>query len=346
MNSRIRHAWRCDSSYWQQNRAALSRAHTASTNTRLLFLLFALVASVAVAEEITFRADAMTGVAGSKTSRTTLNGNAFVKTASMEISADSIELDGDDFRFITATGAVVGKNIKTNMDFTCGTMRYDRDTEVARLEDSVHLVDNENAVTTDAQLIEYNQNSEIAIMQIGVTLKQKDNTCTSAYAVYRKKEQLLEMSGNPKIVQGDDTFRAQEIMLNLDTQEITLDGRVSGTVTDSKQRDDNAVDTNDGTIDDSAVDSVATADDTADVTNGDAADANTTAEKAAEGADPDATAEEADTLATDSASSDAMAAEIDTAEHGDNANSGDEGDAAPNNAATSTKSKKRWGKKK
>ena len=50
---------------------------------------------------------------------------------------------------------------------------------------------------------------------------------------------MLEMSGNPKIVQGTDTFRAQEITLNLDTQEITLDGRVSGTVTESEKKKQN-----------------------------------------------------------------------------------------------------------
>ena len=40
------------------------------------------------------------------------------------------------------------------------------------------------------------------------------------------------MTGNPQVVQGDDTFRAQEIIFNLDTEEITMDGRVQGTVTE------------------------------------------------------------------------------------------------------------------
>ncbi|MCR5723619.1 MAG: organic solvent tolerance protein OstA [Treponema sp.] len=203
--------------------------------TKAFAVLFLFCASVLFSETITFTADSMTGVAGDKTNKTSLLGHAYVKTASMEISADEITLDGDDFRFITALGSVSGKNTKSNMDFTCGKMTYDRTTEIARIEDSVHLVDNENDVSIDAQLIEYNQKTEIAVMQISVTLKQKNNTCTSAYAVYRKLAQMLEMSGNPKIVQGEDSFRAQEIVLNLDTQEITLDGRVSGTVTDSKK---------------------------------------------------------------------------------------------------------------
>ena len=42
------------------------------------------------------------------------------------------------------------------------------------------------------------------------------------------------MSGNARITQGEDTFRAQQITLNLDTQEISLDGRVKGSVVDEK----------------------------------------------------------------------------------------------------------------
>lgn len=205
--------------------------------TAFFLVASALTASL-FAETITFKADTLTGTAGSSSDTTRMSGNAFVKTSTMEISADDIELSGDDYRYITANGSVTGKNLESKMEFTCGKMNYDRQTKVAYLEDSVHLVDTANEVTADAQIIDYNQNTEIAIMQIGITLKQKDNTCTAAYAVYRKNDKMLEMSGNPKIVQGQDSFRAQEITLNLDSQEITLDGRVSGTVTDSKKKEE------------------------------------------------------------------------------------------------------------
>ena len=201
---------------------------------KLISIIFALVPAMIFCEEITFTADFMSGTAGSKTDTTTLEGNATVQTSSMNISADAIELSGEDFRFITATGTVSGSITESQMDFTCGKLKYDRQTKDAQLEDAVHLVDVANEVTADAQIIEYNQNSETAVMQIEITLTQKDNVCTSAFAIYKKSEQKLEMSGNPKIQQGTDSFRAQEITLNLETQEITLDGRVKGTVSDSK----------------------------------------------------------------------------------------------------------------
>ncbi|MCI1208294.1 MAG: LPS export ABC transporter periplasmic protein LptC [Treponema sp.] len=176
----------------------------------------------------------MSGKAGSKSDTTTLTGTAYVKTESMEISADTIELSGDNFRYIHAEGNVTGKDTDSGMTFTCATLEYDRTTKIASLQNTVHMEDPKNDIEAEAQKMEYNQAEDIAVLQIEVRLKQKNNVCTCAHAIYRKKEQTLEMNGNPQVVQGDDTFRAQTILLNLTTQELSMDGRVSGSIqTDS-----------------------------------------------------------------------------------------------------------------
>ena len=121
------------------------------------------------------------------------------------------------------------------MEFTCDFMRYDRTSKVANLQGNVNLTDTENDVKADAQLIEYNQNTNIAVLQVGITLTQKKNICTGAYAVYQKNEQILEISGNAQVKQENDVFRAQQITLDLDTQSITLSGNVKGSVTETKK---------------------------------------------------------------------------------------------------------------
>ena len=205
--------------------------------TTVLFLIFS---GLLFAEKIVFSAGNMSGQAGDSSATTTLTGSAFIQTTSIEISADSIELSGDDYRFIKAEGAVTGKNLETNMEFTCDSMSYDRTTKVAQLLGNVHLVDTENDVKADAQLIEYNQNTNIAVLQIGITLTQKKNICTGSYAVYQKNEQMLEISGNAQVKQENDTFRAQQITLNLDTQNITLSGNVKGSVTESAKKEESS----------------------------------------------------------------------------------------------------------
>jgi lipopolysaccharide export system protein LptA len=187
------------------------------------------------ADTITFSARVMSGYTGKKNEYTVLEGNAEIKTSKIEISADRIELSGAEFRFVTASGTVKGKNLEEDMDFTCDLLRYDREQQTVTLQSNALISDNPNGVTAKAEMIQYNQRTGIALMQIDIELRQKDSVCSAAFAIYRKDKQILEMSGDPKIVRGSDVFRAREITLNLDTEEIRLDGRVRGTVTDTRE---------------------------------------------------------------------------------------------------------------
>jgi len=202
----------------------------------LIFMITAVLCFSLCAENITFTADRMKGSAKKNATSTILQGNAQIITEEMEIYADSIELSGDDYRNIKAEGNVKGKNTKSGLDFICAQMEYDRNTKVAVLSGDVDLKDTENDVSAKAQVINYNSDTDIAVLQIGINLTQKDNICSSSYAVYYKKTQMLNLSGNAKIQQKDDTFRAQQITLNMKTEEITLDGRVKGTVSEKEEK--------------------------------------------------------------------------------------------------------------
>lgn len=203
----------------------------------ILILFLVIMSSFLYAEKIVFSASSMTGKAGDQNATTKLIGQAFVQTASMEISADEIELSGENYRYIKAKGNITGKNLDSNMEFTCDSLEYDRETKIAVLKGDVSLTDTENDVKASAQIIEYNQTTEVAVMQIQIKLTQKNNTCNAAYAVYQKNKKMLELSGNAQVKQKSDVFRAQQISLNLDTQEISLNGNVKGSVVQEASSD-------------------------------------------------------------------------------------------------------------
>ncbi len=213
--------------------------------TALFLSLLAVTILPLSAEKIIFSANRMTGQAGNSNTTTALSGNAYIKTESMEIEADEVELSGDNYRYIKASGHISGKNTKSNMDFTCDSLEYDRTTKIALLKGNVNLDDKDNEVKAEAQIIEYNQDTEIAVLQIQIRLTQKDNICSGSYAVYYKTDQLLELSGNAQVKQKEDIFRAQNITLDMDTQDITLGGNVKGKVTETKEEKEEASDTED-----------------------------------------------------------------------------------------------------
>lgn len=205
----------------------------------LSLLLFCFFLAVPLAADvIQFKADSMSGNTGSGQETTVLSGRAWISTSDMEINADRIELSGANYDIITATGSINGINTESGFTFTAAKLSYDRRTDIVKLEGNVTLTDTENDVTASAYLIEYNQKTETAVLQMNVKLVQKDSVCTAALATWRKEERMLEMSGTPKIVRNEDTFTAQEITFNMDTEEITLDGKVRGTVTDTSERSD------------------------------------------------------------------------------------------------------------
>ena len=117
----------------------------------LIFVLTCTMFSLCMfSESITFSADRMTGSTGENSEYSKLEGNAFIKTETMEIRADEIVLSGQDFRFITATGSIVGKSSESDFDFECEQLEYDRETKLVILRGNVSLVDNENDVKATA----------------------------------------------------------------------------------------------------------------------------------------------------------------------------------------------------
>jgi lipopolysaccharide export system protein LptA len=59
--------------------------------------------------------------------------------------------------------------------------------------------------------------------------------CRSEYAVYNRKADSLELTGLPQVNKNRDIYRAGTIRVNLDTEDVLLDGGVSGTIIPEKK---------------------------------------------------------------------------------------------------------------
>jgi len=78
--------------------------------------------------------------------------------------------------------------------------------------------------------IEYDDKAEVTVMQVSVRLFKDDMVCRSQYAVYRRNEKLLDLTGFPVVFKKDDEFRADRIRVDLDTDDVTMEGAVEGTI--------------------------------------------------------------------------------------------------------------------
>lgn len=201
----------------------------------LLVVLFTTGLLAAQDGSISFSADRMSGTSGKKDSITLLEGNAKVQLDTLTITGDRIELSGKDFRHVLAEGNISGEDPEKGFSFSSDRLTYDRETEIATFQGNATLLDTENDVATTAGLISYNQKTEVALLQIRVTLKRGNIESVSGFAVYRRTLSRLELSGSPRVKRSGDEFAADRIMVDLETDYISLDGSVSGTLQDAEE---------------------------------------------------------------------------------------------------------------
>lgn len=193
-------------------------------------VLFALCAVPLFADNFSFRADKMTGSRASGKETLVLSGNAEVHSDTIMLKADRIEIQGKDNEFIDCTGSVWGMEEEKNIVFQTDRLRYDRTLKIVRLEGNSVLEDRGNEVVVKGRFIEYNQSSEIAVFQVAVRIFKESIVCRSEYAVYRREEQMLDLSGFPVVFKKDDEFRADRIRVNLDSEDVSMEGTVSGSI--------------------------------------------------------------------------------------------------------------------
>ena len=200
-----------------------------------IILFYSSPFSYAAKSKITFTASSMQGSIKEGQNSTSLTGNAKVTVDTMEIKAERIEIYGKDYRYVKATGAVKGEDKEKGFNFSSNFMQYDREKEVALFLGSTELNDTKNDVKIQAEQIEYDQKAETMLMQFDVNIFRKEIKCISMFAMYNRKSSSLNLTGKPVVTKSKDTFKASRISVNLDTEDISLEGKVSGNVVDEKK---------------------------------------------------------------------------------------------------------------
>lgn len=198
------------------------------------FLVLPIISLSAAPAKISFSADKLQGTGAKGKTSTVLTGNAKVTVDSLTIYGEYIELYGKDYRYIKANGAVKGNDPEKGFSFSATSLFYDRETEIAEFLGTAKVEDTKNKVETAAERIEYNQKTEIILLQMAVHLKSKEIDCHALFALYNRNTSMLELTGKPVVKKGKDEFKAARISVNLDTEDIRLEGKVSGTVSEEK----------------------------------------------------------------------------------------------------------------
>jgi lipopolysaccharide export system protein LptA len=178
-----------------------------------------------------FSADRVSSVQNEEETSTVLEGNARVESEQMDIRADYLKLSGDGFGMISGRGGVSMDDAERGIRIESGRFDYDREAGIIRFRDLVTLVDEDEGIVIRCESLDFLEGEELLILQVSVRLIKDRTVCRGEFATFRREEKVLDISGRPVVWRENDEYRADRIRIDLETDEITMEGTVAGELT-------------------------------------------------------------------------------------------------------------------
>ncbi|MGE4463566.1 LptA/OstA family protein [Sphaerochaeta sp.] len=163
-----------------------------------------------------------------------LSGGAEITSGTLTLTADSIELSGEEFRYVSCTGAVTLNDDERGVTLLGNNLFYDREEELVVVDGYLELEDLTNEVQATAFFLEFSLDEGSVLLQVQVRLyKHTDSgvmACKADSLQLEREKRTLELGGNATIDWAGDRYEAQRITVDLDTEQISMDGTIKGVI--------------------------------------------------------------------------------------------------------------------
>jgi lipopolysaccharide export system protein LptA len=201
-------------------------------------LLLPAVAAAAESERFSFTADRMETVLAEGRERTLLTGSVTLVADDFEITADRIELYGEELNFALSEGGVRVVQPEHGIELVSESLLFDRQNRVVRIQGDALLIDHDNEMVIKGGFLEHWERRDETLIQIGVRILSEDLVARAQFVRYDRGEQTVTLSGLPVVTWQGDEYRAARIFIDLDEDRIVLDGSVSGQIETAAEEED------------------------------------------------------------------------------------------------------------
>ncbi|MCF0238359.1 MAG: hypothetical protein HUK24_07140 [Sphaerochaetaceae bacterium] len=161
-----------------------------------------------------------------------LSDNAKVNTDIFDLSAQNIEIKGENYRYVSAEGNVVANHKEKQITFKSPSVFLDRQTNTITADGWIELEDKENEAILSGAWFKYETEKETLQIQImAKILKATDKgimICKANIITFDLKLKTVVLKGNASVQWNGNTYNASLITVNLETEDISLSGSISG----------------------------------------------------------------------------------------------------------------------
>jgi lipopolysaccharide export system protein LptA len=164
----------------------------------------------------------------------TLSGGAEVSTGSITITSDSMSLTGDDWRYVECSGNIVITDSERGLEIRTSTLWFDREAETIIISSWFEIDDTRQDLYATAGSLRYDMKDEKLELGMQVTLMRISDgevmTCSSESLTYDRNNEFVSLRGKSRVEWKGDEYSADIISVDLKNDEISLSGRIRGTI--------------------------------------------------------------------------------------------------------------------
>ena len=203
---------------------------------KLLPILFLLLsASMLFADNITFSGGTSSIVLRNGRENVVLSDRAAVTVGSMEINADTITLSGDNWRYVSCSGNATVSDSSRGIYIRTSSIWYDRTAERILISSWFEIEDTVNEVSATGASLEYLLSDEKLQLDKDVSLlKNTEDSgimrCSAESVIFSRSDNTVQLRGSASVDWDGDSYGAEVISVDLNTDSISLDGRIRGTI--------------------------------------------------------------------------------------------------------------------
>lgn len=185
-------------------------------------------------EKITFKGGYTKAVMKEGRQVITLSQGAVVVVGNTVFEADTIELSGDNYRYVSGTGNIRITDTANGLSISATELSYDRQEKTLTVEGWVEIQDFTNEVIATGAYLSYAETTGILLLQIEAKLSRHTDSgpmiCRADSILYDRNSLMLALTGNSSVYWKGNLYESNSTSVDLEREEIVLEGTIRGTV--------------------------------------------------------------------------------------------------------------------
>ena len=163
-----------------------------------------------------------------------LSDGAKVSVDEIRIESNKITLSGSGWMEVVCEGKTKILDLENKIEIRTSGLWFDRTEERMIISSWFEIDDSKNEISATGNSLLFNMATGLLSLEKDVTLlKITDDgimRCKAESVILDRDNQKISLRGNASVVWNGDEYNAEAIYVNLETEEISLEGRIKGSI--------------------------------------------------------------------------------------------------------------------